>query len=353
MCNSGNRFADHTAPMTPVTSVLIVDDEPAVRDLMSRWVASLGLRSTTVSNADEALASLRINHYDLAVIDVMMPGQDGLWLAGEMQREHPNTAVIVATAYTELLGAQAEHTPIADFLIKPFQRERFALAVDRGRQWRKLALEEVHWHALLSIELRDRTAEVVHALDQQVAAGLREGEALASLFAGRLPEVAAHGERVARYSQSVARQLDLGNALLVELEIAARFHDVGKLAMPEALMSKPSPLTRGENAIMRQHAVLGAEILESTRELAGAAPAVRSSHEWFEGGGYPERASGNAIPRLSRLIAVADAYDAMTQDRSYRIRLDSSDAIAEILRCSPSQFDPQIVAAFITVLGRH
>ena len=146
--------------------------------------------------------------------------------------------------------------------------------------------------------------------------------------------MAAHGERVARYAHSVARALDLDH-LLPELEIAARFHDVGKLAMPEALMSKPSPLTRGENAIMRQHAVLGAEILESTRELASAAPVVRSSHEWFEGGGYPEKVTGTAIPLMSRLIAVADAYDAMTQDRAYRIRLDSSDAVAEILRCTP------------------
>jgi len=339
--------------MTPVTSVLIVDDEPAVRDLMSRWAASLGLRSTTASNADEALASLRLNHYDLAVIDVMMPGHDGLWLAGELQRDHPNTAVIVATAYTELLGENAQHTPIADFLIKPFQRERFVLAVDRGRQWRKLALEEVHWHAMLSIELRDRTAQVVHLLDQHVAAGVSEHDALATLFAARLPDVAAHGERVARYAQSVAHEINVDPSLVACLGVAARFHDVGKLAMPEGLVAKPAPLTRGESAIMRQHADLGAEILESTRELASAAHAVRSSHEWFEGGGYPERVAGTAIPLMSRLIAVADAYDAMTQDRAYRVRLDSSDAIAEILRCSPSQFDPHIVAAFLAVMGRH
>jgi putative nucleotidyltransferase with HDIG domain len=339
--------------MTPVTSVLIVDDEPAVRDLMSRWAASLGLRSTTVSNADEALASLRLNHYDLAVIDVMMPGHDGLWLAGELQRDHPSTAVIVATAYTELLGENAQHTPIADFLIKPFQRERFVLAVDRGRQWRKLALEEVHWHAMKSIELRDRTAHVIHLLDQEVAVGAREHDALATLLAARLPEVAAHGERVARYAQSVAHAIQVEASLLPCLDIAARFHDVGKLAMPEGLISKPAPLTHGESAIIRQHADLGAEILESTRELASAAHAVRSSHEWFQGGGYPQRFAGTAIPLMSRLIAVADAYDAMTQDRAYRVRLDSSDAIAEILRCSPSQFDPDIVAAFLAVMGRH
>ena len=104
---------------------------------------------------------------------------------------------------------------------------------------------------------------------------------------------------------------------------------------------------------MRRHVDIGAEILESTRSLSSAASAVRASHEWFQGGGYPMKAAGTAIPFVSRLIAIADAYDAMTQDRSYRMRLDSSDAVAEILRCSPEQFDPEIVAAFIAVLGRH
>ena len=172
---------------------------------------------------------------------------------------------------------------------------------------------------MLSIELRDRTALVVHLLDQQVAAGAREDEALTSLFAAQLPEVAAHGERVARYAHSVARALDLDH-LLPELEIAARFHDVGKLAMPEALMSKPSPLTRGENAIMRQHAVLGAEILESTRELASAAPAVRSSHEWFEGNGYPEKVTGTAIPLTVLRDGIAHSVRVASIDRTEIMR---------------------------------
>ena len=338
--------------MTPLTSVLIVDDEPAVRDLMSRWVSSLGLKPQTASSADEALATLRRSHYDLAVIDVMMPGHDGLWLAGEMQRDHPHTAVIVSTAYTELLGDPSQ-APIADFLIKPFARERFALAVDRGRQWRKQALEEVHWHAMLSLELRDRTARLIHLVDEAVAAGANDHDALTTLLAERMPDVAAHGERVARFAQSVARELDVDRALGADLDVAARFHDVGKLAMPEALMGKPSPLTPGEMAIMRRHVDAGAEILDAAPSLAFAAAAVRASHEWYGGGGYPKKIAGTAIPFVSRIIAVVDAYDAMTQDRAYRTRFDSADAVAEILRCSPSQFDPEIVAAFFAVLGRH
>jgi putative two-component system response regulator len=338
---------------TPLTSVLIVDDEPAVRDLISRWVTALGLRPQTAGNADEALATLRTQDYDLAVIDVMMPGHDGLWLAAEMQRAHPHTAVVIATAYTELLDADAEQRPIADFLIKPFQRERFALAVDRGRQWRRQALEDVHWHAVLSIELRDRAAQVSTLLLDRTETGDDESAVLTELAGQRMPDMAAHAERVARYAQSVAREVGVPAELTPPLEIAARFHDIGKLAMPDALMTKPSPLTPGEMAIMRQHVDIGADILEATRTLADTAAAVRASHEWFGGDGYPRKIAGGDIPLASRIITVVDAYDAMTQNRAYRTRFNSSDAIAELLRRSPAQFDPQVVAAFLAVLGRH
>ena len=338
---------------TPLSSVLIVDDEPAVRDLIARWVTALGLRSQTAASADEALETLRITHYDMAVIDVMMPGHDGLWLATEVHRAHPHTAVVIATAYTELLGPDAGRRPIADCLIKPFQRERFALAIDRGRQWRKEALEDVHWHAVLSIELRDRAAQVSALVLDRTETGEDESAVLTALAERRMPDMAAHAERVARYAQSVARELGVPAELTRALEIAARFHDIGKIAMPDALMTKPSPLTPGEMAIMRLHVDIGADILEATRTLAGAAPAVRTSHEWFGGGGYPRKLAGDDIPQASRIIAVVDAYDALTQSRTYRTRCDSADAVAELLRCTPVQFDPRVVAAFLAVLGRH
>ena len=339
--------------MTSLRSVLIVDDEPAVCDLMSRWVASLGLQPKTVTSADEALATLRVNHYDLAVIDVMMPGHDGLWLAGELRRDHPHTAVVIATAYTDLLDGGQEEQPIADLLVKPFQRDRFALAVDRGRQWRKRALEEGQWHARLSLELRDRVDRVATIVRERADAGVSAVDTLQALAAARMPETLAHAERVARYAQSVAREMRVHGELGQTVEISARMHDIGKIAMPEALMSKPSPLTAGEMTIMQRHVEVGAEILLSTGTLREAAPAVLASHEWFGGGGYPRKLAGASIPLASRIIAVADSYDAMTQDRSYRLRVDSKDAVSELLRCSPTQFDPAVVSAFLGVLGRH
>jgi len=339
--------------MTPITSVLIVDDEPAVRDLMSRWVSGMGLRPQTAANAAEALATLRTRQYDVAVIDVMMPGHDGLWLASELQRDHPHTAVVIATAYTELLDGEAQQQPVADFLVKPFHRERFTLAVDRGRQWRKQTLEEMHWHAMLSIELRDRAAQLCGELQERVATGGSEHDALLALATERMPETAAHGERVARFAHSVAREMGVLRDLEPSLAVAARFHDIGKIAIPDALLTKPSPLTAGEKAIMRQHVDVGAEILQATETLADAGPIVGASHEWFGGGGYPWKLAGDEIPLASRIIAVVDAYDAMTQQRAYRLNLDSSDAIAELLRCCPTQFDPEVLAAFLAVLGRH
>ena len=344
--------------MTVMTSVLIVDDEPAVRDIMARWVASLGLRARTAANAEEALAALRTRHYDLAVIDVMMPGHDGLWLASELQRDHPHTAVVIATAYTNLVDA-APHDPpiadrpIADFLVKPFQRDRFALAADRGRQWRKQTLEEIQWHAMLAYELRDRTACICATMQERRAAGVSELETLTTLMRERVPEAAAHGARVARYARSVSRELRVEHGPGWLLDVAATLHDVGKAAIPEPLIRKPSPLTAGETAIMRQHVDVGAEILTSTGSLAEAAPIVHASHEWFGGNGYPLELAGTAIPLASRIIAVADAYDAMTQDRHHRTHLDSADAIAELLRACPQQFDPEIVAAFLAILERQ
>jgi len=270
----------------PMTSVLIVDDELAVRDLMARWAISLGFEPQTAANADEALATLRDHHYDLAVIDVRMPGRDGLWLANELRRDHPNTAVIIATAYAEVLGTEGATSPIADVLVKPFQRDRFALAVDRGRVWRKHALDELRWHARLTAEISERTRQVSEEIDRRTAGGVDEATALIALSRERTPDVAAHAERVVRFAQSVARELGCAAELGKTLEAAARFHDVGKLAMPEALLTKPSLLTPGEFAIMRKHVEVGARILASTETLRAIAPLVLASHEWFGGAGY-------------------------------------------------------------------
>jgi putative two-component system response regulator len=333
-----------------ITSVLIVDDEPGVRNLMARWVSSLGLEARTANDADEALAMLQAQHYDVAVIDIMMPGHDGLWLANQLHRAHPHTAVVLASGYADLLEPP-ESTPIADVLLKPLDRSRFTLAVDRGRQWRQHALGELQWHAQLSAEFRDLTQGVCAEVIRRTANGSAGRSILIELANARVPHVIRHCERVSELARTIGTALDLDASAVDTIGQSALFHDIGKLAMPEALLTKPSPFTPSELAIMRHHVDAGATILASTNTLADCAPIVAATHEWFGGGGYPLKIAGEAIPFSARIIAVADAYDAMTENRHYRPRVESVAAIAEIVRCSPVQFDPTVVDAFVKVAG--
>ena len=336
--------------MSAVTSVLIVDDEPSVRNLMVRWAESLGMQPSTAQNAYEAVRALQTGAYDVAVIDVMMPGRNGLWLASELRRDYPQTAVVLATAHVEELDPRT--TAVADLLIKPFKRERFLLALDRGREWRRHAIEEIEWHQRLTDELTRQTEAVIVELERNRATG-DEADVLFEILRSRVPDVALHSERVRRYALAIASALGETIPSLPRLELAARFHDLGKAATPHAVLSKPSPLSAVEAGLMRAHVDSGADILEHTHSLADLAPLVRASHEWFNGRGYPRNLAGERIPLESRIIGVADAYDAMTQDRGYRSRLSAAEAISEVLRSVPAQFDPDVVGAFLSILNRH
>lgn len=337
--------------MTSPTSILIVDDEPAVRDVMARWLAGPGVTVRTAASADEALAAAGRSQCDLAVIDVRMPGHDGVWLKNELQRAHPHTAVVLAIAYTDLLDRDEATTEVADLLVKPFARDRFLLAVDRGKRWHKQALEDLRWHAQLLAEIRDRTGDLARTLADAAAHGTPEIEAVAALLETRAPLAAAHTRRVAPLAAAVAATLGVEAAPAGLVELVAQVHDIGKAAMPEALLTKPSPYTAAERAMMRRHVEVGVELLAGTATLAATAPYVLASHEWYGGGGYPLNLAGERIPLVSRIVAVADAFDAMTAAREYRPLVGVADATAELLRCSGTQFDPDVVAALLTVLG--
>jgi HD-GYP domain-containing protein (c-di-GMP phosphodiesterase class II) len=130
---------------------------------------------------------------------------------------------------------------------------------------------------------------------------------------------------------------------------AAELHDVGKLAIPEEILSKPGPLTEDEWEFVRRHTLIGERILASAPALRAAAEIVRSSHERWDGAGYPDKLSGPQIPLGARIISVCDAFDAMTTPRPYARALSPEDALHELFRCAGTQFDPQVVDAFAAV----
>ncbi len=170
---------------------------------------------------------------------------------------------------------------------------------------------------------------------------------LLSALAQRDPHLTNHMADVERLAIGTARALGLPDDQVELIALGAELHDVGKVAIPETILLKPGPLTDQEWGLMRQHTVAGQRILSASSALGQVAPLVRSSHERWDGQGYPDRLSGFEIPLGSRIIAVCDSYDAMTSDRSYRRAMSEEVAIAELSAGAGSQFDPEVVAAFL------
>jgi HD-GYP domain-containing protein (c-di-GMP phosphodiesterase class II) len=170
--------------------------------------------------------------------------------------------------------------------------------------------------------------------------------ALLELVEDAAPEVAAHMERTARLARIFALEVGLSGPLLDLVVRTARVHDVGKLAIPPWVLEKPGPLTRSERALMEAHSVTGQRILERKPALLGIGPLVRSTHERWDGNGYPDRLKGSAIPIPSRIVSVCDAFDALTNPRPYRSSVTIDTALDELRGSSGTQFDPGVVEPF-------
>jgi HD-GYP domain-containing protein (c-di-GMP phosphodiesterase class II) len=165
------------------------------------------------------------------------------------------------------------------------------------------------------------------------------------------PDIHGHGSRVGHYARLIGEVMGLPGASLARLELAARLHDIGKLFIPSCLVHKCSTFDREEYRFMQRHAVLGARLLEGHPETVDLALVARHHHNRWDGLGYPSRLAGREIPLLARITAVADAYDAMTSDRSGGNRSHDI-AIGEIMRCEGAQFCPETVQAFLLAESR-
>ncbi|MEA2133740.1 MAG: hypothetical protein QOC68_1649 [Solirubrobacteraceae bacterium] len=180
-------------------------------------------------------------------------------------------------------------------------------------------------------------------------AGEQATHALLRVLVERHPDVGDHSQGVADLAEAVAREMGATDDQARQVRAGATLHDIGKAAIPDAILSKPGPLDEGEWTFMRRHTLIGERIVASAHALAGVAKLVRSSHERWDGGGYPDGMAGDAIPLGARIIFVCDAFDAMLADRPYSASLEFEPALAELERCAGSQFDPQVVAAFVEI----
>jgi putative two-component system response regulator len=333
--------------------ILVVDDDAAVGQLMAGILSEAGHDVRYVGSAGEARHVLQHDAIDLLFTDVRMPGETGLDLIRFALCEHPETATLLISAVDDPGIAQvALDFGVYGYLTKPVRRSAVLIGVMNALRRRDMEARERATREDLERTIRLRTGSLSRALEQLAGADERgrvlQAETVhrwAAAAEHRDPGISGHVIRVGRYCGVLGSKLGLDPAAL---DLASVLHDVGKTAIPDAIMRKPAPLTADEHRAIETHAEIGYGMLAGTRSplLDLAAAIARTHHEKFDGRGYPHGLSGEQIPLAGRIAAAADVFDAMTCDRVYRPAWSVETTTAWLRHERGGHFDPVVVDAF-------
>ncbi len=312
--------------MSTKGTILLVEDNQDLRNGLRDILIHDGFEMLTAANGKQALTQLEQHTPDLIISDVSMPEMDGYELLDQV-RAQPDGApspFIFLTAHCESEEVmQAHHLAMEDYLVKPISRAELLSIIhaklNRFRQKQMARLEQSYETSLTIL------ANVIEVRDQYLH---------------------GHIERVRDYSLLLARVMGLSAKKLWLVKFGAILHDVGKISVNENILLKAEPLSKEERLEIRRHPIAGVEILQQISYLSKVIPAVRHHHEHWDGNGYPDGLSGEAIPLEARIIAVADVFDAITTNRPYHPAWPFEKAAQEIVRGSGSYFDPAVIAAF-------
>ncbi|MFZ0964875.1 MAG: HD domain-containing phosphohydrolase [Terriglobia bacterium] len=330
--------------------ILVVDDEPAVRMFFREALRPVTAHVAEAADAACALEAIESGDFDLIVCDVWMPGASGLDLLSMAQQSRWDVGFILVTGEIQVETViTALRMEAADFLLKPLTVEEVTRSVARAFERLVAARQARAYQGSLETSIERRTHELEMALSELESNYQMTLEALVAALDTREHETFSHSLRVRSYTRYLARRAGYPPALLPSLEQAALLHDIGKIAVADAILLKPDKLTAEEWAEMRKHPIAGDEILKRVPFLRPASAIVRHHHERFDGTGYPDGLKGAEIPLGARLFAVADTLDAMTSDRAYRKGPGFEAARAEIERHTGGQFDPHIVDLFLKI----
>ncbi|HLS28507.1 MAG TPA: HD domain-containing phosphohydrolase [Opitutales bacterium] len=326
--------------------ILLVDDDPDVLKALKDILTADRHDVASFSNPVEAREhfSKNLGSIDLIMCDYRMPQEDGFTLLESLLEEDDSVVGIIFTGESTTENAvRAIRAGIYDFLSKPFDMGTLQFVVKRGLRHRHLLLENRNYQRRLEGLVEIRSAALEQTLKQLEGAFKFTLEALVSMLEAREKSTGEHSERVAEITTILAETLGVDGEELVDIKTGAFLHDIGKVAIPDAILQKPGALDKKEWEIMKTHPEIGYSILSNNPRMAAAAEIVYSHHERFDGSGYPRGLKGEEIPRGARIFAVADAYDAIRFERPYSPARTAEETLREIRRCSGTYFDPEVV----------
>jgi putative nucleotidyltransferase with HDIG domain len=331
--------------------ILVVDDEEPIREIVSSMLTAAGYQCSQATSGIDALAVLDSGkQFELMLSDLMMAELDGIGLLERTKEKYPEMPVVMVTAVHDIgVALAAIRDGAYDYLLKPFEREQLLATVRRALENRRLKVENRAYQTKLETLVAARTDQLRQAMADLERSYDITLEALGDALDLKDAETEGHSKRVTAFTIAIARAIGLTPEKIRVIARGAFLHDVGKMAIPDAILRKPGKLTEMEVAIMREHCFSGYQMLRKIPFLSEAAEIVYAHQECWDGSGYPRGLKGEQIPLGARIFSIADTLDAIRSDRPYRPSQSFSVARDEIIRCAGNQFDPQVVNTFLSM----
>jgi response regulator RpfG family c-di-GMP phosphodiesterase len=352
-------------------TVLFVDDEVNILKALQRLLRSENMNVLCASRAADALDLLDKHPTQVVVTDQRMPEMSGVDFLAHVRERQPDIVRMMLTGYTEMKVAvdAINRGEIYRLITKPWNddelratlRQAFDHAdlkaeikrLNQVKREQNFKLQDMNRN--LEAKVRERTKQLAEKHQQLRTAYVQTIRALSEAVDAKDAYTRGHSERVGVYASKIAREMNFPKEVIERVYIAGLLHDVGKIGVRDAVITKPERLTPAEYEEIKAHPEIGYRILEPVEFLRDVAPCVRHHHEWYDGSnrGYPDRLRGEQIPLPSRIILVADTVEAMTSDRPYRKALSLEAVVSEIEKYTGSQFDPTVTDAFLRLLERE
>jgi putative two-component system response regulator len=348
---------------TEKVKVLVVDDEAGIREVLSRKLSSAGFQCLTAPDGKNAMMLLKSDQADLILLDVNMPGKSGAAVLKDIKTKYPDIAVIMVTAVADVQTVISLMKEGAyDYVIKPVELNTLLFSIERALEKRRLILENRGYQLHLERKVTEQTRKVRQAFLNAITS-------LATALDAKDKYTHGHSKRMTEAAVAIAREMGMARDAIEKIELAGLLHDIGKIGLSEEILNKTGKLTAKEFQLVKLHPEIGERILKPLIEDREILEMIRHHHEYYDGSGYPDGLSGGPLlqetgdptaskARTKRLsagtmaLAVADAFDAMTSNRPYRMSMTVEAACDELERCKGKQFCPEIVDAFTSLLSK-